>query len=220
VGLAPETTVRVKPRLRGVLHEWGCYVSIPLGILLGLLAQTTRGQIAASVFGAAVVVMFGASALHHRITWTPAQRRWTRRLDHAGIFLMIAGSYTPVGLLVLSGAWRPVILAIVWTGALAAGALRLFWVEAPKWLATALGIGLGWVGVVVYPAILHRAGPVGGALVLFAGALYTLGGVVYARGRPNPIPAVFGYHELFHALVIAAVAAQYAVTAMFVLQIA
>src|SRR5207237_10329377 len=173
-------------------------------------------RVATVVYGAAVPGIFGASALHHRVTWTPAQRRWTRRVDHAGIYLMIAGSYTPVGLLVLTGSWRPVILAVVWAGALAATVLKLVWVDAPRWLAAAFGIALGWVGVVILPQILHRVGAIGGVLVFVAGALYTLGGLIYARRRPDPVPAVFGYHELFHALVVAAVAAQYAVMAIFV----
>jgi hemolysin III len=131
---------------------------------------------------------------------------------------MIAGSYTPFGLLVLAGSWRPIILALVWAGALGATVLKLVWVEAPKWVAAAIGIGLGWVGVIVLPQILHRVGAIGGVLLFLAGILYTLGGVVYTRRRPDLVPSIFGYHELFHVLVVAAVAAQYAVIAVFVLQ--
>ena len=210
-------TTGVKPRLRGVLHEWGFYIAIPLGIALGLVADTTRGRVAASVFAATVVSMFGASALYHRITWSTAVRPWLRRLDHVGIFGLIAGSYTPFGLLVLHGAWRISVLAIVWSGALAAIVLKLVWVGAPKWLGALIGLTLGWVGVVVYPQILARTGLLGSLLVLAGGLCYSLGAIVYAIRRPDPRPTIFGYHELFHALVLAAVGFQYAAVAFFVL---
>jgi hemolysin III len=209
-------TTRVKPRLRGVLHEWGFYVAIPLGIALGLVAETTRGRVAASVFAATVVSMFGASALYHRVTWSATVRPWMRRLDHAGIFGLIAGSYTPFGLLVLHGDWRISVLAIVWSGALAAILLKFVWVGAPKWLGALLGLALGWVGVVMYPQILARTGLLASLLVLAGGLCYTLGAIVYAIRKPDPRPATFGYHELFHALVLAAVACQYAAVAFFV----
>ena len=112
--------VQVKPRLRGVFHEWAFYLAIPLGISIGLLADTNLGKVAAAVYAGGVVCMFGASALYHRLTWSPPWRRWLRRVDHAGIYVMIAGSYTPFGLLVLSGDWRITVLAIVWAGAAAA----------------------------------------------------------------------------------------------------
>src|SRR5919201_4018205 len=148
----------VKPRLRGVVHEWGFYIAIPLGIALGFVAETTQGRIAASVFAATVVSMFGASALYHRVTWSPSLRPWLRRLDHAGVFGLIAGTYTPFGLLVLHGAWRISVLAVVWSGTLAAILLRFLWVGAPKWLGALIGLALGWVGVIVYPQILARTG--------------------------------------------------------------
>jgi hemolysin III len=208
---------RVKPRLRGVTHELAFYVAIPLGILVGLYADTSRGRIAGAVFAASVVAMFGASALYHRVTWSPSVRPWLRRLDHAGIYGLIAGTYTPFGLLVLSGEWRITVLAIVWTGAAAAIALRFLWVGAPKWLAAAIGIALGWVGVVVFPQLLSRTGFLASSLVLIGGLCYTLGAVVYAIRKPDPFPAFFGYHELFHALVVAAVAFQYVTVVFFVL---
>jgi hemolysin III len=207
----------VKPRLRGVFHQWAFFVAIPLGVALGLFAETPRARAAAAVFAAAVAAMFGASALYHRVAWTPRLRPWIRRLDHAGIYGMIAGSYTPVGLLVLTGAWRICVLAIVWSGAAAAIALRFLWVSAPKWLAAAIGIALGWVGVVAYPQLVARTGIASGLLILAGGVFYTLGAVVYARRRPDPAPAIFGYHELFHVLVVVAVACQYAAIAFFVL---
>jgi hemolysin III len=132
------------------------------------------------------------------------------------IYALIAGTYTPFGLLVLTGAWQVVVLAIVWSGAAAAMLLKLVWVDSPKWLAAAIGIALGWVGVVAFPQ-LARIGVVGMVLIVAGGVLYTAGSIVYARRRPDPAPAVFGYHELFHALVIAAAACQYAAIAFYVL---
>ena len=160
--------------------------------------------------------MFGASALHHRVTWRERGYRWSRRIDHAGIYLVIAGTYTPFALLVLDGNWRIVILAVVWGGATAAILLKFVWVDAPKWLAAAIGITLGWVAVVVFPQLIDGVGWSGTSLLLAGGLLYTAGGLVYAFRRPNPFPRVFGYHEIFHLLVIAAVGLQYAVVAFWV----
>jgi hemolysin III len=206
-----------RPRLRGVFHEWAFFVSIPLGIVVGLVADTSRGRVAAGVFAASVVVMFGVSALYHRVDWAPRRRRLIRRVDHAAIYGLIAGSYTPFGLLVLTGVWRITVLAIVWSGALAAIVLRFAWASAPRWLAAVIGVALGWVAIVVFPQLLSRRGVLASLLVFAGGLCYTLGAVVYARRRPNPVPDVFGYHELFHLLVVAAVAFQYTAVAFFVL---
>jgi hemolysin III len=199
-----------KPRLRGVLHEVALYASVPLGVALGLLAAGTRAQVSAAVFAGAVVAMFGASALYHRFTWSPRTRLWLRRLDHAGIFGLIAGTYTPFGLLVLQGVWQTVVLSIVWTGAGVAILTKLAWVAAPKWLSAMAGITLGWVAVAAFPEILSHAGVAAAVLIALGGVCYTAGGIIYARRKPDPLPHIFGYHELFHALVIAAVALQYA----------
>jgi hemolysin III len=208
---------RVKPRLRGVSHLIGFLAAVPLGVALTLEPDTGRARAAAAVFAISVATMFGASALYHRPTWSPRWRPWLRRLDHAGVYGLIAGSYTPFGLIVLHGAWRTTVLAIVWAGALGAIVLRFAWVGAPKWLGAVFGIALGWVGVVVYPQLVHRLGIGPALLLLAAGLSYTAGAIVYARGTPDPVPGVFGYHELFHVLVIVAVALQYAVIAFFVL---
>ena len=205
-----------RPRFRGVSHRIAFFLTLPLAALLALEVDTTAGRVAAIAFGTSVAAMFGASALYHTVTWTDAKRRWLRRLDHAGIYALIAGSYTPVGLLVLNGNWRLVVLGIVWIGAAVAIALKFLWVDAPKWLSAAIGIGLGWVAVVVFPQILDRVGIAGSLLVLAGGLAYTAGALVYALRRPDPVPAVFGYHEVFHALVIAAVAFQYAAVALVV----
>lgn len=207
---------RVKPRLRGVFHQWAFVLAIPLGVVLVLAAETTRARIAAAAFAASVVLMFGASALYHRPNWSPKWRAWLRRLDHAGIYCLIAGSYTPVGLLALHGAWQTVVLAIVWSGAAAAIFIRLFWITAPKWLSAAVGISLGWVGIVAMPEIYFRVGLACVLLILAGGILYSLGAVVYALRRPDPFPTVFGYHEIFHLLIVVAVALQYSAIAFYV----
>jgi hemolysin III len=207
----------IRPRFRGSSHRIAFFLTIPLGVALGLEVTTSAGRAAAIAFGTSVVTMFGASALYHTVDWPEARRRWMRRLDHAGIYALIAGSYTPVGLLVLSGNWRLVVLGIVWIGAAVAIALKFFWLDAPKWLSAVIGIGLGWVAVVVFPQILDRVGIAGSVLVLVGGLAYTAGALVYALRRPDPLPAVFGYHEVFHALVIVAVACQYSAIAFFVL---
>jgi hemolysin III len=212
-GAAPAA---VKPLLRGVLHQAAFVVSLAVGPLLIIDAEGTRARLASAVFAASVAACFGASALYHRVTWTPNVRLWMRRVDHAGVYLLIAGTYTPVSLLVLRGAWRPVILAIVWTGAAAAIVLKFVWVAAPKWLAAAIGIALGWVAVVALPQLISRLDALESSLLIAGGLAYTAGAVVYARRRPDPFPAVFGYHELFHALTIVAVVCQYVAIALVV----
>jgi len=209
---------RAKPLLRGVLHQAAFFVSLAVAPLLILGADGGRARLAAAVFAGSVAACFGASALYHRVTWTPRVRLWMRRVDHAGVYILIAGTYTPVSLLVLRGAWRPTILAIVWTGAAAAIVLKFVWVGAPKWLAAAIGIGLGWVAVAALPQLISHIDPVGVTLLVAGGLAYTAGAVVYARRRPDPVPAVFGYHELFHALTIVAVTCQYVAIALFVVR--
>ena len=206
----------LKPRLRGVLHEYAFFVAIAFGVVLVLTASTGRERLAAAVFAGAMIGMFGVSALYHRPNWSDRPRRWLRRLDHAMIYLLIAGTYTPFGLLVLSGAWQVTLLAIVWSGAAVAILLKFVWIDSPKWVAVVLGVALGWVGVVALPE-LTSIGVGGVTLLLAGGLLYTAGAIVYARKRPDPAPAVFGYHEVFHALVIGAAACQYAAVAIFIL---
>jgi hemolysin III len=206
-----------RPRFRGVSHRIAFFLTLPLAAVLALEVDTAAGRVAAIAFGASVAAMFGASALYHTVTWPDAKRRWLRRLDHAGIYALIAGTYTPVGLLVLNGNWRLAVLGIVWIGAATAIALKFLWVDSPKWLSAAIGVALGWVAVVVFPQILDRVGLAGSLLVLAGGLAYTAGAVVYALRRPDPSPAVFGYHEVFHALVIVAVACQYSAIAFYVL---
>jgi hemolysin III len=179
------------------------------------MADGLGARVAAAVFAGGSAAMFGASALYNRVDWTPVARRRMRRLDHCGIYLMIAGSYTPYGLLVLDGAWRVVLLGVVWAGIAIAVALRLAWAEAPRWLTGTIAVALGWVSVVAFPVALDVLTRAGLALLLAGGVLYTAGAFVFALRRPDPAPAVFGYHEVFHALVIVAVACHYAMVVVF-----
>ena len=207
--------VEPRPRLRGVSHQYAFFAALAFGALLVAGSSGASERTVAAVFAGTLATMFGVSALYHRVTWRPRARRWMRRLDHAAIYLLIAGTYTPFALLALSGAWRWTVLPIVWGGALAAILLKLAWVDAPKWLSAAIGLTLGWIGVIALPQLVSHAGWAGIALLAAGGLLYTVGAVVYAVQRPDPVPAVFGYHELFHALVIGAAACQYAAVAIF-----
>jgi hemolysin III len=206
----------VKPKLRGVFHELAFYAAAAIGVLLIVTAEPGRARTAGAIFASCVALCFGASAVYHRPTWRPRTRAWLARLDHAGVYLLIAGTYAPFGLIVMSTGWAVPILAIVWGGALLAILLKLFWVRAPKWLSAAIGLALGWVAAAAFPQLL-KLSAVPLTLVIVGGLLYTAGAIVYARRRPNPYPAVFGYHELFHVLTIAAAACQYAAVAFYVL---
>lgn len=207
---------RVKPKLRGVFHELAFYSSLGLGFALVLTADDGRARIAATVFAACVAGCFGASALYHRPTWSPAVRAWLARLDHAGVYLLIAGTYTPFGLLVMSTDWAVPVLSVVWSGALTAILLKLFWYRTPKWLSASIALALGWVGAAAFSQLLKLELP-GLLLVVAGGLLYSAGAIVYVRRRPDPLPEVLGYHEVFHALTVAAAGCQYAAIAFFVL---
>ena len=208
--------VAAKPLLRGVSHEVAFYLALAAGAVLVVTADGSRQRFAAAVFAGSVAACFGASALYHRRTWAPRARMWMRRVDHAGVYLLIAGTYTPVGLLALDGNWRIAVLATVYAGAGMAIVLKFAWVDAPKWLAVAFGIAIGWVAVVALPQLATRVGATAVVLLSAGGLAYTAGAIVYARRRPDPIPHAFGYHELFHALTIVAVVCQYIAIAFYV----
>ena len=207
----------VKPRLRGVLHEYAFFVSLACGLALILAASDARARIAAAIYAAALSGLLGTSALYHRVTWRPAARRWMRRLDHSMIFVLIAGTYTPVALIALKGALASTILIVLWRGALSGVIFKLLWIDAPKWLLAAIYVVLGLVTAAVFGELPASIGWLGVAGLASGGLLYVIGAVVYASGRPNPWPKVFGYHEVFHTLVIAAAALHYAVIAFAVL---
>jgi hemolysin III len=215
--LATAAERRLKPRLRGVLHQYAFGVAVLAGAILVAGAETARARISVAVYAGSLAAMFGASALYHRITWPPAHRRRLRRLDHAAIYLLIAGTYTPFGTLALSGSSRVAVLAVVWAGALAGIVLASIWSNRPRWVEPIVAVVLGWIGILVLPQLVEAAGVTAVGLVFAGGVCYTAGSLVYARRRPDPVPAVFGYHELFHALVIVAAACQYAAIASLVL---
>jgi hemolysin III len=210
----PEVQV---PRLRGVSHEIALALALPAGVGLVLSAHGTVARATAFVFAASVVGMFGVSTLFHRIAWEPRAKLWLGRIDHTMIYALIAGTYTPITLLVLRPGWRPPILAVVWGGALLASGAKFFWHGAPRWFAPVTCVALGGVALIALPQIFAAIGTAGTLLLVVGGAFYTIGAVVYAFRRPDPRPATFGYHEIFHSLVIAAVACQYATVAFYVL---
>jgi hemolysin III len=207
-----------RPRLRGMLHLAGFVVACLVGVAF-VVPLDGRRLFAALVFAASAAAMLGASALYHRVTWEPRMRLRMRRVDHAGIYLLIAGTYTPVALLGLHGVLQPIVLTVVWAGATAAILSKVFWVGSPKWLSAVFGITLGWIGLAAMPQLATSAGPAAVALLASGGLAYTAGAVVYARRRPDPVPAVFGYHELFHALTLVALACQYVAIAFFIVRV-
>lgn len=203
-----------------MLHQAAFFVSLAVGGVFVAYADGARRTTAAAIFAGSVAAMLGLSALYHRVTWrSPEARLWMRRLDHAGIYLLIAGTYTPIGLLTLRGLTQDVVLAVVWSGAVAATVLKFAWVGAPKWLSAVIGVALGWVGIAAMPQVGRYAGAAALVLLVVGGAAYTAGAIVYARRRPDPVPTVFGYHELFHALTLVAVACQYVAIAFFVVRV-
>src|SRR5205809_4142217 len=207
-----------KPRLRGVSHQWAIFASPVSGTVLVVIAPSVEATLAAVIYSVAVAGLFGVSALYHRVNWqSPAARKRMRRLDHTMIFVLIAGTYTPFALLALTKPLATIILVVVWGGAVVGAGLKLVWIDAPKWLIAAVYIAVGWVAVAAFPQMLDHVGVFPTILVALGGVLYTVGAVVYARQQPNLVPGVFGYHEIFHALVIAAAAVQYVVVAVYVL---
>ena len=208
----------LKPRLRGVLHQWAFAASLGAGATLVLEAGSPRARVAMTVYALSVAALFGTSAIYHRIDWrTLGAWRWMRRLDHTMIFVLIAGSYTPFGLLVLRGTLGTVVLVAVWSAALAGAVFKLVWIDAPDWLIAASYIAVGWIVVVAMPELVSRLGVVAVGGLLLGGVCYSAGAMIYALKRPDPVPAVFGYHEVFHLLVFIAAALQYAVVAFWVL---
>jgi hemolysin III len=201
-----------------MLHLAAFVVSCVVGAVFLAFTPSSR-LLPAAVFAASATTMLGVSALYHRVTWKPDARLWMRRADHAGIYLLIAGTYTPVGLIALHGAWRVTTLAIIWSGAAIATLMKLCWVHAPKWLAAVIGLALGWAGVAALPEVASNAGIAAVVLLAAGGLAYSLGAAAYALRRPNPFPAVFGYHEVFHALTIVALACHYVAVAFFVVRV-
>ncbi len=204
-----ERVDQIKPRLRGWLHA----VTFPLaaagGVVLVALSPTRPARAGAAVFAVTAMLLFGCSALFHRGRWSPPAYDVLRRLDHASIFLLIAGTYTPFTLLLLDGSSERVLLTVVWAGALAGVAFRVCWVGAPRWLYTPVYVALGWAAVFWIEAFARTASAAVLTLMVVGGALYSLGGLVYGLRWPDPLPRWFGYHEVFHTLTVAAFVTHY-----------
>ena len=210
-----------KPRLRGVVHEYAFFVALVAGTALLVLAPSAKARLATAIYVLGLAGLLGTSALYHRVTWRkPNVRRWLRRLDHSMIFMLIAGTYTPFALLVLSQPLGTVVMVLIWSGAAGGIVLSLLWPDAPRPVSAAIYISLGWVAVIATPQLFDRLGALGIAMILAGGLLYSAGAVVYARRRPDPAPTVFGYYEIFHVLVVAAAALHFAVIAFLVLPLA
>jgi hemolysin III len=212
-----EKPERPRPLLRGVSHEVFFFVSLVTGPLLGLRATTLAAQVCVSIYAMSTTAMLGTSALFHRHRWSPKARTRMRRADHSTIFLFIAGTYTAVAGLSLTAGWATLVLCLAWAGAVGGIALRWAWLNAPKWAVALPYLVVGWVVIVAMPELLHRLGGGGFALLVAGGLMYTLGAIAYARKRPDPWPTVFGYHEIFHALVIGALVLHYCLVAFYVL---
>ena len=210
----------VKPKLRGVFHEVAFFASLVSGAWLVWAAPTTSSALICLVYACSISLLFGVSALFHRHTWGPVGRRRMRRADHSTIFIAIAGSYTAVAGIALSGWARTALLLIVWIGAIAGITLRQVWLDAPKWVIALPYVVVGWAAVVVLPQLERALGPAGFALLLIGGLAYSAGAVVYALKKPNPVPGVFGYHEVFHACTIGGAVFHFVVIAWFVLPLA
>ena len=210
--------LELTPRLRGVFHLWALFGSVIAGAVLVVLADGALATVSSWIYAVALAGMFGASALYHRFPWRSAARRvWAQRLDHSTIFVFIASSYTPFALLCFHGSTRWLVLVLVWTGATLGLVLELAWLDSPRWLKAIAYLAVGWVGVIVAPQLFSSLGIGAAVLVIVGGLLYTLGAVVYSVGRPDPFPAIFGYHEVFHVLVVAAAVLQFVAVSLIVL---
>ena len=210
--------LELTPRLRGVFHLWALVASLAAGVVLVALADGVVATLSSWIYAAALVVMFGASALYHRFPWRSATRRlWARRLDHSTIFLFIAASYTPFALLCFTGATRWLLIVFPWVGAVVGMLLELVWIESPRWLKALAYLSVGWVGVVAAPQLFSSVGVAGSVLVIVGGGLYSLGAVVYATRWPDPLPRVLGFHEVFHLLVVAAAVTQFVAVSLVVM---
>jgi hemolysin III len=209
---------RPKPRMRGRLHQGAFIASIPAGVLLVLLASDARARVAASIYALTLTGLFGVSAAYHLGDWTPAGHRRMQRLDHSMIFVLIAGTYTPFCLLVLQGALATVVLAAVWAGAVIGVATKLHRVDLHV-TSGIMYVGLGWLVVVSFPALLRGLDTPETVLVVAGGVLYSIGALALATKRPNPWPRTFGYHEVWHAATIAAALCQYLSILLVVLDV-
>jgi hemolysin III len=214
---SPELLV---PRLRGVSHACAFLVAVGAAATVIVLAPAGRARIALAVYGVGLVALFGGSALYHRWPGPARFKPLLQRIDHGTIFVFIAASYTPIALVVLHGPLVWVILGVAWAGAAAGVVFSLGWIEAPRSVIAGSYLALGWLAVIAVPQLLDVLGAPPLILLAAGGLLYSAGAVIYARQRPDPWPRTFGFHEIFHALVIAAAAAQYVALVVWMLPVA
>ena len=206
-----------RPRLRGILHLAAFPLSLVAGVVLIASANSVAARVSSAVYAASASVLFGVSALYHRGRWSTRARALMQRLDHSNIFVLIAGTYTPVAVLLLTGGARIAVLAVVWGGAVTGVILRVVWRSAPRWLFIPLYITLGWVAVAVMPSLLERGGATLTLLLVIGGVTYTAGAIIVALHRPDPAPRVFGYHEVFHLMTLGGYGLHYAAIVLAVL---
>jgi hemolysin III len=203
-------TERPRPRLRGRIHQVAFWLSIPAGAVLVVLAEGPVATAVATIYALSLTAVFGSSAAYHRGAWSARARRWMRRLDHSMIFLLIAGSYTPVTVLILDGTWEAVLLSLVWTGAAVGVTLKMLRPDGLSVTSAILYMGLGWLALIALPQLLHGMTSVEAILMVCGGLLYTAGAIVFASRRPDPRPETFGYHEIWHGFMVAAASCHYA----------
>jgi len=200
----------LRPRMRGWLHAAAVPVTLVAGLVLVLATPAGTPRVGTGVFALSALVLFGVSALLHRGGWSPRVERLLTRADHASIFLLIAGTYTPCAVLLLDGVDRTLLLAIAWGGALLGIAFRMLWPTAPRWVCTPVYLALGWAAVPFAPQLARHADLAVLVLIALGGLVYTLGAIVYGLRRPDPFPQWFGFHEVFHACTVVAFAAHFA----------
>ena len=224
--LVADTIAEVKPRLRGWIHAATVPLAAAAFVVLISLSPTAATKLGSTVFAASAVMLFSVSAVYHRGTWSPRVKVLLRRFDHANIFVLIAGSYTPFAILFLHGSARTTLLVVVWVAALSGMFFRVFWTDAPRWLHTPLYMALGWTAVFFIPSFVDGSEPFGGTvavtvlvLVAAGGVLYTVGGVVYGFQKPDPWPRWFGFHEVFHSFTIAAFVCHYVAVSLATYQL-
>ncbi len=206
-----------KPSLRGVLHQWAAVYALGAGATLVVLAPSAHARIAAAIYAASLVLLLTISSVYHRFQWTLPARTWLRRADHASIFLLIGGSYTPIAMLALGGDTGRHLLLTIWCGVALGVLVSMLWPGAPKWVTAAIAVAVGWTLVPYFGAVGRAMSAMEIWLIALGGAAYTVGALVYATKRPDPWPRTFGYHEIFHALTLVGAGLHYGAMALIVL---
>lgn len=209
----------VKPRLRGVSHQIAFFMAVVAAAILVAAAPGARAAVACAVYCGSLAALFGISALYHVPMWQPSTRAWLRRADHSAIYVLIAGTYTPMCMLAIRNGRGPTLLAMVWAGAVAGTAKEFLWVRAPKVITVVIALALGWVGAILSLQLVATMGVRRVVLFLGGGVLYSAGALIYAVRWPDPKPAVFGYHEVFHLLVVLAATMHFVAIGSFVLHL-